>query len=286
MSNVNHDVPALNLEPFDTIVDLVGNPHGADLVLFLNGNQFMVMPELLSGFRRIHPEFSRIYYETLPPGLLAQQILAKGHIRIGSLDLTVSPDVYTAGRAEMQQLADYIDTAAPYSQNQLALLVPRDNPRHLTGFADLSRFDVRVAMPNPATEGIARLAMEAIRRVSGDAAVQSVFEDKVKNGSCRLTTVHHRETVPWLLSGDQDVGVVWRSEALWAERQGQPVESLPLNDWKENPTGQYWAARLARAPHPVAGQAYLNYLHSPDAEAIYERYGFSAVQTSETFGGF
>ena len=49
----------------------------ADLVLFVAGNQFMVMDELLVGFQEKHPDVNRIFYETLPPGLELKQILAQ-----------------------------------------------------------------------------------------------------------------------------------------------------------------------------------------------------------------
>lgn len=52
----------------------------AGLVLFMAGNQFMVMDDLLSRFREIHPDVKRIFYETLPPGLELRQILASGAV--------------------------------------------------------------------------------------------------------------------------------------------------------------------------------------------------------------
>ena len=50
----------------------------ADLVLFMAGNQFMVMEELLTVFQESYPEIEHIFYETLPPGLELKQILAGG----------------------------------------------------------------------------------------------------------------------------------------------------------------------------------------------------------------
>ena len=41
----------------------------ADLILFMAGNQFMAMPEMVAGFQQVHPEVRNIFYETLPPGL-------------------------------------------------------------------------------------------------------------------------------------------------------------------------------------------------------------------------
>lgn len=284
MSSLN-TVARLDLPNFDTAIDFVGNPYVADLVLYLNGNQFMVMPELLNHFRQQHPAYARIYYETLPPGLLAAQIQNRGHIHLGSLELIAPADVYTAGKMEMNALKSHVVNPQPYAQNQLALVVAAGNPRNIQGFEDLARQELTIAMPNPETEGIARLAMEAVRRRAGDGAVKTLFEDKVKNGSCRLTTVHHRETLAWLVSGQVDVGVVWQSEAQWAIHQGKPIASVPLDHWKGNPVGQYWVSPLSDAPHPQAAQDFVDYLLSGPAQAIYQKYGFTPAG-SDVFSGF
>lgn len=281
------NAPRLDLPAFDTLVDLVGNPGDADLYLFLNGNQFMVMPELLTAFRKRFPDFSRIYYETLPPGLLAQQILAEGTLHIGSLTLTVFPDVYTAGRGEMELLQEALLEPLPYAENQLALLVQPTNPKRIRGFQDLGREDVRVAMPNPKTEGIARLARHALDLVGGESLSDAVFRHKLDLGTTLLTTVHHRETIHWMERDKVDVGVVWQSEAAWAVTSGRQVEQVSLNHFPENPVGQYFVAGLRKAPHPEARDAYLTFLQTDEAKAIYAQYGFMGPQASSAaFSGF
>lgn len=283
----NRNVPHLDLPAFDTLVDLVGNPTEADLHLFLNGNQFMVMEDLLAAFRRAYPALSRIYYETLPPGILAEQIQAQGRLDIGTLSLRVRPDIYTAGRDEMVRLQQYLLEPIPYAANRLALLVQPPNPKHIHGFQDLGRPDVQVAMPNPETEGIARLARRSLELVGGPALRDTVFIQKHDRGTTRFTTVHHRETVDWLERNQADVGVVWESEARWAITSGRRVMSVPLTDLSENPVGQYVVAGLKEAPHPKARDAFLTFLQSPESQAIYLRYGFLLPDANqEVFTGF
>ena len=50
------------------------------LLLFMAGNQFIVMEELLAAFQKEFPDVQKIFYETLPPGLELKQILAGGAI--------------------------------------------------------------------------------------------------------------------------------------------------------------------------------------------------------------
>lgn len=273
MSNLSGH-PVLQLPGFDSIVDLVGNPVGADLHLFLNGNQFMVMPALLKAFQDQHPEYRQIFYETLPPGLLAQQIVAHGEIAIGSLQLVVLPDIYAAGRAEMQDLQHALLEPQPYAANRLALLVRPDNPKQIRGFHDLGRDDVRIAMPNPATEGIARLARHALVLAGGEPLAETVFEHKQQTGSTLVTTVHHRETIAWLENHRVDVGVVWQSEAAWASHTGRNVTEVPLEDFSANPVGQYYVAGVQNAPHPQARDAFLAFLLGSVAQRLYQHYGF------------
>lgn len=285
MSSPSH--PQLDLAPFDTVMDIVGNPWEADLHLFLNGNQFMVMGDLLAAFRESHPRVSRIYYETLPPGLLAAQIESEGRLNIGTLSLNVKADVYTAGRDEMTRLTSHLLTPVPYAANQLGLLVPPGNPKHIGGFQDLGREDVIVAMPNPTTEGISRLAQRALEIVGGPALRKTVFHDKAESGSTRFTTVHHRETVDWLERHQADVGVVWDSEARWALKTKRGVSRVPLDAFSENPVGQYLAAGLREAPHPGARDAFLAFLQSPKAQAIYDQYGFQRINSPRSaYPGF
>jgi hypothetical protein len=67
-------------------------------VLFVGGNQFFVMPQLVADFEGMHPELrGRIFYETLPPGLLKKQMQEGGVVTLGNLTLIVKPDVYEAG---------------------------------------------------------------------------------------------------------------------------------------------------------------------------------------------
>lgn len=277
--------PALDIQ-YDTLVDFVGDPFMADLVLFLNGNQFMVMSELLDEFRRQYPSYPRIFYETLPPGLLAQQIETGGRIQVGTLDFEVQADIYTAGRGEMVRLGDRLGPALPYAQNQLSLVVSNQNPMHVQGLQDLGKPQIRVAMPNPQTEGIARLARHALVLEGGEILAKKVFEEKALVGETRFTTVHHRQTIPWVVEGQCDVGVVWQSEAYWAQKQGQAVSVVDLPKGA-NPMGQYWIAGLTASRHPEARDAFLDFIQTSTAQAIYRRYGFEPVSSdASVYSGF
>ena len=89
----------------DNVPDLHGNPEDAKLVLFIGGNQFFVLPELVDAFEKLHPDLhGRIFYETLPPGILLKQMESNNTITLGNFTLRVQPDVY---EADFNVLADW-----------------------------------------------------------------------------------------------------------------------------------------------------------------------------------
>ncbi|HEY4047884.1 MAG TPA: hypothetical protein VGM27_13555 [Acidobacteriaceae bacterium] len=74
----------------DNVPDIHGNPADARLVIFIGGNQFFVLPQLIAAFEQQHPELKgEIFYETLPPGILRKQIAADGAITLGNLTIQV-----------------------------------------------------------------------------------------------------------------------------------------------------------------------------------------------------
>ncbi|MBS0251536.1 MAG: hypothetical protein JSR78_10800 [Proteobacteria bacterium] len=67
-------------------------------MFYIGGNYFFVMVQLVHELEKQHPEFKgKIYWETLPPGLLVRQIKADGTVTSGNMRWTVKPDVYFAG---------------------------------------------------------------------------------------------------------------------------------------------------------------------------------------------
>src|ERR1700683_1902561 len=65
----------------DNVPDLHGNPEDAKLVLFIGGNQFFVMPELVVAFEKLHADLrGHIFYETLPSGILLKQMAKNNKI--------------------------------------------------------------------------------------------------------------------------------------------------------------------------------------------------------------
>jgi ABC-type molybdate transport system substrate-binding protein len=246
-------------------------------VLYIAGNYYFAMAPLVHTFEASHPQYrGRIYYETIPPGLLVQQMKAGGRITSGNMTWVAKPDAYLAGLANVRALiGDGMLTGAPvaYATNDLTIMVAKDNPAHITTLTDLAKPSVRLVMPNPAFEGVVRQIKATLAKAGGDALVKAVYDDKVKNGTTILTHVHHRQTPLFLMQGLADAGVTWKSEAIFQEQIGHPIShvDIPMAD---NTVAIYAGAVVKEAAHPQAGQAWLDFIHSPPALAIFEKYGF------------
>lgn len=259
----------------DVVCDLHGDPCNPDLTLFFNGNQWMVVEELLAAFRRLYPDIRHIFYETLPPGVLADQI-KQGALRMEELIINTPPDVYTAGREEMEALLreGFIQGYQPYARNGLAILVPAANPASVKGLKDLGRQGVRVAMPNPAYEGVGRLIVKALEKAGGPELVKQVMEEKVASGETYLTRIHHRETINLLCDGFSDAGPVWLSEALYQQKQRKSLDYVTIPA-EHDVVGQYFIAHVNKTSiNPAAAKKFIDFMTGEAARKIYAGYGF------------
>jgi ABC-type molybdate transport system substrate-binding protein len=251
----------------------------ADLILFMAGNQFMLMPELLAAFQESCPEVRTIVSETLPPGLELRQILAGGAVFKGQTFL-MAPDVYSSVSEEAVQtliehgLVDSAD-AFVYLHNRLALMVRAGNPLGIRTVQDLGREDVVVSQPNPELEHIAAHTSSMYEQAGGTELVQAIFETKRALGTTLMTTVHHRETPRRLISGEADVGPVWSTEIIEAARAGLHVEGVEVGpELDQREKVNYFIAPLRNGQNLGNARRFLDFIRSSRASEIFESYGF------------
>ncbi|MGB7265776.1 MAG: substrate-binding domain-containing protein [Terracidiphilus sp.] len=270
---------AFHVADIDNVPDLHGNPADARLVLFIGGNQFFVLPQLVAAFEREHPELKGyIFYETLPPGILRRQIAANDTLTLGNLTIQVIPDVYEAGMravSEMEKSGD-LSGVVQYTTNDLEIMVRAGNPKHIGSLNDLGRPDLRLSMPNPQWEGVANQIQASLRKAGGDALEKAVYDEKVKAGTTQLTEIHHRQTPMRIMSGSADAGVTWASEVRFQQRLGNPIEGVVIPA-AQNTTAIYACGRMKDAPHSEAAAQWLAFLKGSQAQAIYRQFGFGPV---------
>lgn len=276
------DAPAggvrLIVPDIDNVPDLHGEIVKPDLVVFFAGNQFMVVPELLNAFRAIYPKYQRIFVETLPPEILAQQI-EKGSLVIGNLKITLTPDVYTAGEHGIENLKakGWFDDTIPYARNRLAIMVYKGNPKNISSLEDLGRPEIRVSMQNPQGGGIGRNIVKAYHKAGGKELEENIMVRKVKAGTTFLADIHHRQTPIRIMKGESDAGPVWYTEVYFQKVIGNPIDMVEIPE-KDNFVETYVAGKLKSAPRPQAASNFFLFLKGEKAHSIYKKYGFLPVQ--------
>ena len=266
----------------------IEDSYSADLVMYLAGNQFMAMEEVIRDFQGKNPDIKSIYVETIPPGqILKNQILKQGEI--DGKKTATNPDLFASvnlghlkNLKSKQIMSDYMI----YTRNKLELMVAKGNPKGIKGPEDLGRDDLVQSHPNPLTEGIFKFYgsemlkdLGLFEKVTGGQECKSCW---AVEGKTWFTSRHHRETPDLIEKGEADVGIVWTTEVAHAKAQGRPLEGVaipaPLN--KQDKVN-YAIGVMKNGRNPETARRYLDYLATDEAQAIYEKYGFLRATAEE-----
>ncbi|GAC1534883.1 MAG: substrate-binding domain-containing protein [Candidatus Velthaea sp.] len=280
----NNPATARGLEFTIPQVDVMADFHGSlddpRLVLFVGGNYFFAMAPLAEEFQKEHPVYAgKLFYVTIPPGLLVDAMRHGDTFTSGNMTFSIHPDVYAAGKKKVDGLVTDGTLDAPsvaYATNTLTIMVPAGNPGHVSSLRDFGKPAIKLVMPNPQFEGVARQIKSALGKTGGDMLVKVVYESKVADGTTVLTHIHHRQTPLFLMQHAAVAGVTWKSEAIFQEQIGNPITHVDIPA-EVNSVAVYGAALVHGAPHAEAGKLWLEFLKTPQALAIFERYGFKAA---------
>ena len=266
----------------------VSDSYDADLVMYLAGNQFMVMRELITDFQARNPSVESVYVETIPPGqILKNQLLKQGEIE--GQQTAMNPDVFASvniGHLRKLNKVNLMDTYAIYVHNRLELMVAEGNPKNIKGPEDLGRDDLVQSHPNPLTEGIFKFYGSEMlsdlglhEKVTGGAECKSCW---AVEGKTWFTSRHHRETPDRIEKGTADVGIVWATEVVHAKAEGRPIDGVeiaaPLN---KRDKVNYAIGVMKNGRNVDNAALYLSYLATDAAQAIYEKYGFIRATAEE-----
>jgi len=251
----------------------------AELILWLAGNQFFAMDDVVRAFQRRNPGVD-VGLITLPPGLIMNAILAGGWTYEGG-SYAGLPDVYASvniGHLKNLKKTGLMDRYAVYMHNELEVMVAKGNPKGIRGIKDLVRPGVRTSMPNPVNEGIMQFYA---RKVLERHGIWNQISAGKECFSCQttpqnwFTSVHHRETPDRIKAGTSDTGIVWKTETQEAMRSGAPVEAvtLPPEDSLRNEVA-YAIGALTVSQRKAVAAKYLEFLKTPESQSAYAKYGF------------
>ena len=266
----------------------IGDSYTADLVMYLAGNQFMVMEDLIQDFQAKHPGIKTVYVETIPPGqIFKNQLLKQGMIE--GQKTAQNPDLFASvniNHLRKLKKKGLMEDHAIYIHNKLELMVAKGNPKGIKGPEDLVRDDLVQSHPNPLTEGIFKFyGSEMLKdlglheKVTGGQKCKSCW---AVEGKTWFTSRHHRETPDRIEKGEADVGIVWTTEVAYAQRKGRPIDgvAIPAPYNKQDKVG-YAIGPMSQGRNMSNAIHFLGYLATGEAQAIYSGYGFVPASNEE-----
>ena len=266
----------------------ISDSYHADLVMYLAGNQFMVMEDLIKDFQSKNADIKTVYVETIPPGqILKTQLLEQGEIN--GQKTAMNPDLYASvdvNHLKKLNAKGLMNEHMIYVHNKLELMVAKGNPKNIKGPEDLGRDDLVQSHPNPLTEGIFKFYGSEMlsdlglhEKVTGGQKCKSCW---AVAGKTWFTSRHHRETPQRIEDGEADAGIVWTTEVAYAKREGRRVDGVAIPaPFNKQEKVAYAIGPMTSARNKENAQRFLKYLASKEAQDIYASYSFLPASNDE-----
>lgn len=187
-------------------------------------------------------------------------------VMLSRLELTGRGDIYLPASHDYLERAiasKLVDPATRVDMAYLmpALLVRKGNPRHIHGFEDLARPDIKAAIGEPRTVCIGLYAQELL--------AEAGLEKKLLP---RLGRARSGAALANLLALDSaDAIIGWRVFAAWFPER---VEALPLPRGLTPRLATFPGAVTTRSSYPDQARRVLDWLHGEEGRRIWRRHGY------------
>ncbi len=155
-----------------------------------------------------------------------------------------------------------VEKPVEFATNTLVLIVPEDNPAHITSVSDVTKPGVKLVICD-ATVPCGDYARNAFTNLDITSAA-------MKNVVSQTTDV--TQTVAEVALGQADAGFVYATDADAAKGKVIPIR-LPA---QAKPGAKDYIAIVKSAPHPGAARAFLALVLSPAGQAKLRAAGFRA----------
>lgn len=226
----------------------------ADLTVSAASSLTNVFKELGPAFEAQNPGTSVIFNFGASDALMTQ--IAKG----APVDVFASADLEVMDRAEAQKLL-LPGSRRNFAGNALVLIVPVDSPLGLKALSDLRRADVkRVAIGNPLSVPAGRYAKAAFQA----AGIWSVVEPKA------VTAQNVRQALDYVARGEVEAGLVYKTDAAFMRDKVKVAATVATAT-----AISYPVAAVSKSPNGAEARQFLEFLSTPNAQAVLARYGFS-----------
>ncbi len=256
------------------VFDFHGDPCKAELTIVMEGNQFMVIPDLLEAFFAFVGRRLNCFYVTLPPPRF-RGVLKGEPLTVGNLVLSLNPQIVMAPPEFMAKVEGEVIAPKTFMKNKgVVLIVKRGNPKNINGPEDLLRPEVRIAISNPKTEvNSFHSYLAALSHVPGLA-------EKIEKEALFSRLIHHREVPALVYHGLADVAPLYFHFAYYYQNPRFFPE--PLFDYLSFPEGEkgvstYQVALVKGHEKDELARAWYEFLGTAEARDIYAQHGFPKI---------
>ncbi|MEZ7237444.1 sulfate ABC transporter substrate-binding protein [Rhodococcus sp. GXMU-t2271] len=195
------------------------------------------------------------------------------------VNFSVEPDITRLVDAGLVE-ADW--NSGPYNGipfgSVVTIVVREGNPKNITDWDDLLQPGLEVVTPNSFSSGSAKWNLLAPYAAKSDGGANPQagldYVTTLVNEHVKIQPKSGREATEAFLQGSGDVLLSYENEALFIERNGDPVEHVtPPTTFKiENP-----AAVLTNSKNAEKARAFADFLYTPQAQRLWAEAGFRPV---------
>ena len=207
-----------------------------------------------------------LYSQTYPNVTISANFASSGALQTqiengGPVDVFISAAAAQMDNLQKEKLL--IDsTRKNLLTNNLVMIVPNGSTLGLTLFSDVTSAKVtKIAIGDPKSVPAGTYAQKAFDELGITSQIQSKFVM-----GADVTTV-----LTYVATGNVDVGFVYSTDAL-SLTQVKVVAQAPADI---NALIVYPAAVIQASKNPDAARAYIDFLFSTPAKAVFQQYGFS-----------
>lgn len=186
-------------------------------------------------------------------------------------------DVFaSANKTQMQKAQDaglLLGDPRIFARNQLAIVVPKDNPGRIKSASDLSRSGVHLVLAAPTVPvgNYARIAFANLAKLPeyGAPFEQNVAANVVSN------EVDVKAVVTKISLGEGDAGVCYLTDITPAVAKSVSTIAFPAGI---APEAAYPIAVVKASKNPAAAKAFIDFILSPEGQAYLKDRGFIVGQ--------
>ena len=206
-------------------------------------------------------------FEAQNPSNAVELAFAGSQILRLQIEQGASVDLFaSANQKHLQELVDdgYMGSPKVFASTDLVMIVPIANPAEIETFQDLTKAS-RIVLGNEFSP-IGLYTLEVLERAKADlgASFGSVVSERITSLENNVRMVRAKVEL-----GEADAALVYRPDAITSSG----VLTLPIPDaW--NVLADFPVAVSTEAPNGPEAALFLEFLSSPEAQALLTRHGF------------